>query len=235
MIGITVHTPEYKSLAVEACRRWREFTGLPVKRIERKRDGFRWKLRLDELHDGPCCFFDADWWLLREWKPESSGLLWQAVQDPMAFCDYSFVGKDCERFNLTREHYWNSGLFVCDLEREEHRAVFERARETWEENAESRLVSAHDATDQLHLNLATRELHTPMSMLPSSLNYYHFATLHGANPCIPREIIGLHGAGIPLKQKERKMRQQAAVFGEAVRPILPRRVAHDWDLIYSVR
>lgn len=235
MIGITVHTPDYRELAIEACRRWKLYTGLKVRRIERRRDGFHWKLRLDELHDGPCCFFDADWWLLREWRPEASGVLWQAVHDPMAFCDYSFVGKDCDRFGIDRSHYWNSGLFVCDLSREEHRAVFARARESWEENRNSKLIGVHDVTDQAHLNLATRELRTPFSFMAGATNYYHFATEHGAHPSIPREIIGLHGAGIPLKDKARKMRQQAAVFGGTVRPMLPRAVAFAFDLIYSVR
>lgn len=233
MIGITIHTPEYKALAVEACRRWREFTGLPVRRIERKRDGFRWKLRLDELHDGPCCFFDSDWWLLREWRPEPSGILWQAVHDPMAFCDYSFCGKDCERFEIDRAHYWNSGLFICDLSREDHRSVFERARQSWEENEGSTVVNVHDQTDQFHLNLATKELRTPFSMLPTSLNYYHFATQHGAHPSIPREITGLHGAGVPLASKMKVLRQQASVFGGEVRPMLPRAVAFHFQLMHE--
>lgn len=235
MIGITIHTPEYKALAVEACRRWREFTGLPVKRVERKRDGFHWKLRLDELHDGPMCFFDADWWLLRPWKPERSGLVWQAVHDPMAFCDYSFCGKDCDRFAIDRHNYWNSGLFICDLSYEEHRKVFARARESFAENKRSKVMNANDVTDQLHLNIATKELHTPFSFLPTATNYYHFAVTHGALPSIPREVIGLHGAGIPLKDKMRKLRAQAGVFGGEVRPMLPRAIAFHFNLTYNLR
>lgn len=235
MIGITIHTPEYKALAVEACRRWKLHTRLKVRRIERKRDGFHWKLRLDELHDGPCCFFDADWWLLRPWKPEPSGLVWQAVHDPMAFCDYAFCGKDCERFSIDRHNYWNSGLFICDLSYQEHRDVFKRARESYEENKASTVVKVHDVTDQFHLNLATKELHTPFSFLPTPVNYYHFATVHGALPATPREIVGLHGAGIPLKDKARKMRAQASVFGEEVRPMLPRAVDFHFSMTFNLR
>lgn len=235
MTGITITTPEYRQLAVEACERWRRFTGLPVKMIERKRDGFHWKLRLDDLHDGPCCFFDADWWLLREWNPDASGVMWQAVPDAMAFCDESFCGRDCARFGIDRARYWNSGLFICDLSRRDHRRVFGAARESWRENRRSKLARVADKTDQFHLNWAVQELGVPLSVLPTALNYYHFATRHGALPAIPREIVGLHGAGIPLAGKMEKLRQQAGVFGQPVMPMLPRAVAFHHDLQFNLR
>lgn len=235
MKGVTIFTPEYRELAKEACRRWERFTGLPARAIERKRDGFLWKLRLDELEDGPCCFFDADWWLLREWKPEASGVLWQAVHDAMVWSDHTFAGADSERFHLERTRYFNSGLFICDLSRREHRKVFAMARETWQENKRSRLVRAMDWTDQFHLNHAVQRLHTPLSLLPTALNYFHFALQEGGLPHAPREVTGLHGAGIPLKDKLGMLRAQARVFGAPVMPMLPRAVAFHHDLQFNLR
>lgn len=235
MIGITIVTPEYEALGREAVARWKQHTGLQAKVVRRKRDGFLWKLRLDEIYDGPCCFFDADWWLLREWRPEASGVLWQAVHDSMVWSDHTFAGADSERFGLDRTRYFNSGLFICDLGTKEHREVFALARETWAENQRSKLVKMKDWTDQFHLNWAIQHLGTPMSMLPTALNYFHFALQEGGLPHAPREIVGLHGAGIQLKDKMRDMKAQARVFGAPMVPMLPRAVAFQHELQFHLR
>jgi len=51
-----------------------------------------------------------------------------------------------------------------------------------------------------------------MHLIPLKFNFYLRASQWGQVPYIPRDIIGLHAAGIELKDKKRSLEIQAEVF-----------------------
>lgn len=236
LIGITVISPSYAKVGAEAVRRFKKFTGREVKVIQcADVDGYTNKLNLDLLHKGPMVFFDADWWLLREWRPQATGPVWTACLDPLVAAPFTFACKDCDRFNLDKTRYFNSGLFFCDTSLDSHRAVFKRARQMHRENARSTLVKAIDHTDQGWLNAAVQHLNVPQAFLPFAYNYYHFGVTEGGFPFTPAEVFGLHGAGIPPQHKAAKMRMQSAFLSESIAAPLPAAMALHHALSYQLR
>ena len=65
------------------------------------------------------------------------------------------------------------------------------------------------------LNFALQQLGVPLKLLPFSFNFYKKAVEWGSFPYIPREIVGLHAAGVPLERKFQVLRAQTSVFGES--------------------
>lgn len=211
-VGVTIVSPSYRRLAREAIRRFERFTGMEVKVIEcADKDGFKMKLELDK-HCGrrSVVFFDADLWFLRPWEPLPmlGTATWMACHDSAVWNPGSFCYKDCHENGLDRFHYVNSGLFLCDLRRQEHRDVFKSARASFRS---PKTVTA-DTTDQFHLNRAILKHAVPVAFLPPRFAFYSLAVVWGQYPAIPRELVGIHAAGVALKHKWDTLRAEASVF-----------------------
>lgn len=220
-LAVTVLSPAYEKVGKEAADRMTEFGGLPVKVLRCKDgEGFATKLQLDKLCGRrPVVFFDADWWMLRpqDLRAMVGGPTFLGCHDPTVFHEHCFPFKDCRDHGLDWQRYVNTGFFMVDFRRAEHRAIFGYARRSW---ARRKKLALHDPTDQYHINLGLLKAGVPFMPLPRAFNFFLFAATEGCCE-IPREIIGLHGAGVETKHKLKEMKHQAHVFGS--RPVLPMR------------
>lgn len=229
-VGVTLVSPGYEHLAEEAVRRFRVSTGLSVLVLHVEREpSYAAKLNLDLLvAPRPIVFFDVDLWMLRphEFAPLAGSGRFGAVPDAGAWNPRTFPYADCEREGWDRADYFNSGLLVCDLARPEIRAVFAAARKRLADCHAGRQEAPADYGDQYFLNWAVRQQPGLLRRLPLELNFYKRVVDGGNYPHLPREIIGLHAAGIPLGEKLAALHAQAAVFGEPVLPMCPQAEAH---------
>ncbi len=216
-VGVTVISPKYEYLAAEAVNRFRAKTKLDVIVVYSNQEpSFAAKLNLDLLvAPNPIVFFDADFWMLRPYSfiPLATSERFCAVPDPGAFTPLTFPYDDCEREGWDKEAYFNSGLFACDLRRPEIRTVFAEARQHLADCHRGLARRPADWTDQYFLNWAVRRHPGLFQPLPFALNFYKHAVDSGYASHIPRDIIGLHAAGIRADHKLHALRQQAPVFG----------------------
>ena len=233
-IGVTVISPSYREVGREAVKRFKRFTGLDVHIIRcRDEDGFHAKLRLDKACGRrPIIFFDADYWLLDRpgFEAMASPAL-VAVHDPAAFNPYAFPHTDCEAFHMPKSEYFNSGLMLLDFRLPQHRKLFQLARALYKRAKEK----PTDTTDQFWLNLARLRLGIPLTRLPTQYNFYLLSAYWGQQAWIPRHIIGLHGAGIPAREKHTRLQQQSAVFTHEYRAMHPEAMAFEMARITELR
>lgn len=219
MIAVTIISPSYEKVGREAVRRMERYSGLKVKVLQcSDKDGFETKLKLDRLcPKRPVLFFDADLWSLRKWDPGQmmgTGCFY-AVHDTAVWNCHTFCHHDTHRHGLDPARYFNSGLFIWDNRRPEHREVFKAARKSWAEQKAGR-KHYEDKTDQAHLNFGLLHSAVPLQWLPIQYNAYCFGIRHGQFPYYPRDIINLHGAGIAAKNKFARLKVEASVFGAKI-------------------
>ena len=239
MIGVTVVTPAYKHLEKEAVARFKKHTGLPVKVIRCKdADGFKTKLDLDRhCPQTRVVFFDVDLWLLRPMDPLKnwSPLAWMAVNDRAVFNVHAFPHTDCGSHQMHKMRYFNSGLIGINLALQHHRDVFKEARRLHRLVKSKKMKAPVDVTDQFYLNKAVQDLNIGQAMMPEKFNFYMKSADWGQSPCIPREIVGLHAAGEPLKRKLKALREQAAVFERPTGPMLEEAAFNNHSMIFDQR
>lgn len=222
-IGVMVVSPAYREVANRAEVRFRKYAGMDVHVVRcGDEEGFEAKLGLDrvrELEGRPIVFFDADWWLLRPAALREMALSgqWLGVRDPTVVHEHCFPCIDCQENGLQADRYLNTGFFICDLGRPEHCLVFATARRSWRAVQAGRMATA-DPTDQFHLNRGLLECGVQAGFLPMAYNFFLFAATEGCCE-IPREIVGLHGAGAQRADKLEELRVQSRVFGRAVAPM----------------
>jgi hypothetical protein len=232
-IGVTVVSTTYAEVAEEAIARFHRYTGLDVTVIRaREEPSFAAKLNLDTLiAPRPIVFFDADLWMLRPYDftllAESDRFC--AVHCPGAWNPSTFPHADCQANGWDKSTYINSGLFACDLRRPEIREVFTAARRCLEACHAGTLPHPVDWTDQFFLNWALQRQPGLLHLLPFALNFYKLAVDWGSYPHIPREIIGLHAAGVASDKKLETLHTQASVFGETTCPMHPEAIAHHFN------
>jgi hypothetical protein len=218
---LTVITPSYERVGREMVKRVKRFTGHDVKVIETSDDkGFEAKLHLDRYSKRPSWFMDCDLWPIREWKPEEmlignciQGCWDHAVMNPAAF-PYT----DCHQNGLDWQLYLNSGLLGLPLQLPEFRELFKVARQSWKDRKRGKKTYV-DVTDQASVNEAIKTLGLPIQFMPEQYNCYLFGIFHGQRPYIPRDIINLHGAGIPAKKKYSRLKVQASVLSQKMWPM----------------
>lgn len=187
MIAVTIGVGRCASLAIEAANRCRQFTGLDVailnevhQRRYRVAEPHHLKFHLFDILPAAdrLLYFDSDLWFVAEWNPAQFPS-WSAVRD-----NEFYVGtqRECERFGLPLDRYFNSGLFIIDRQ---HAKVLQVARSLCEQQSEMSVWR-----DQTWLNLAAKQC-------GMSVNLLHRA--HNTFP-IPHDgeapVIGAHGAGI---------------------------------------
>ena len=238
MMGVTVSTPKYAALAIEAVRRWKAFTGLPCEVIHCcDSKAYQVKMELDQrMPAEPCIFFDADWWLLRPlsitWPREA----WVAVHDAGVFHPGAFCQGDCERFGLDAALYFNSGFFAWDNALKTHRRVFEQARNFEHEQWSGKAADAmHDWGDQTPLNVGVQRAGVPLSLLPSAYNFCLHFVRGGCVPFIPRVVHAVHAAGFPLRHKMRHLKAAAELLSYEPEPMRPEAMAFHHALTFECR
>jgi hypothetical protein len=187
MIAVTIGLGRCASLAIEAANRCRQFTGLDVvilnechQRRYRAAEPHHLKFHLfDILPDADkLLYFDSDLWFVAAWNPELFPSL-SAVRDNE---HYEGMRRECERFNLAADQYFNSGLLIIDRE---HADVLQTAE----------LLRQHDGRssiwrDQTWLNLAAKQRNTPVHLIHRSYNTFPIPH-DGEAP-----VVGAHGAGL---------------------------------------
>lgn len=238
MIAVTVVTPSYRHLEKETVRRIKKFTGLPVKVIRCKdKDGFMKKLELDkECGRQRILFFDVDWRPLRVFEPSSwCSNAWFAVNDSACFNPHAFPHTDCELFGMNKIQYFNTGMFVCNLALKEHREVFQLARKLRSQVLKGTLQNPVDLTDQVYLNLSVQRLRTNLSLLPAKFNFYLLSAAWGQMQFIPRDIIGIHAAGVKLEGKAEALALQTKVFGYDICGVHPEAQFWEQARIFELR
>lgn len=254
-VGVTVVSPAYREVGREAVRRFRKYAGLEVVTIRcRDEEGFVTKLQLDrhpELKGRKVVYFDADWWLLR---PVELGAMCEGVTSTGAVGGvlepgclaggdaarrWSFPYVDCVSYaerGLRVDQYINTGFFLCDLGRAEHRGIFRRARVLWSRHRDGKMVPpVIDHGEQTIWNLARVESGVPLQRLPFAYNAYQYAVDGGTVAHMPRMVVGLHGAGIPPGRKLEEMKCQARVYGGTVDPMWEAVVRQSFALQYELQ
>lgn len=218
IIGITLATTGYEELAHEAARRFRRHTGCHALILTADgHDAFDLKFTLPRLAGGRvCCFFDADWWMIRDVSLDRfigmEGLA--AVPDPAAQHP-TFCQNDADVLNFPRDRYCNTGLMVFNSADSRVLAAFDRAAVLMAEKRAGLHPDVQDTTEQSMLNRALFENQLPTQFLPQEWNCYLHAAQHGHVDAIPARPYAVHAAGIPLHDKFRVLEQQAAVFSFA--------------------
>jgi hypothetical protein len=232
MIAATVVSPKYRKVAKEAIKRFKKFTGLVPIVIQAKDgdDAFFKKIRLDQLlPKKPTVFFDSDYWLLSHLDlSEMVGDCFYGVHDSAVFNPKAFPHTDCESFGMPKLDYINTGFFMCDLSNARHRGVFKSARKIKARVDSGKMDNPTDTTDQFYINMGRMQSGVGLSLLPNALNYYHYASVWGQQAWIPRNIIGLHGAGIPAEYKYETLVHQAKVFDHPFYPM--HQEAMNWEM-----
>lgn len=233
VIGVTITSPKYAHLTDEAVKRFTAMTHLDVVVIQSQTEpAFAVKLNLDLLvAPRPIVFFDVDLWMLRpfDFHPLAATGRWSAVPDPGAHNPAAFPHTDSEANGWSKADYFNSGLFVCDLSRESHRDVFKAARWKLERCHAGREPRPKDWTDQFFLNWSVQRVPGLLNPLPFAMNFYKKAVDWGSYPAIPREIIGLHAAGVDVRDKLAALINQERVFGEPTSRMIPEAQAFHYN------
>lgn len=218
---LTIITPSYERVGREMVRRFKRFTGHDVKVIETTDGkGFETKLHLDRYCKGPMWWADCDLWPIRHWNPEELyiGDCVQGAHDSAVFNPAAFPHTDCHKHGLDWRTYFNSGILGLPLDKPDFRELFKVARQSWKDRKNGRKTYV-DKTDQASINEAIQSLGLPVQFLPEQYNCYLFGVFHGQRPYIPRDIINLHGAGIPVKSKYARMKVQASVLSQQMWPM----------------
>lgn len=238
MIGVTVSTPKYAALSREAVVRFKRGTGLDVLVLKARdgEDAFLKKLRLElECPAVPCVSFDADWWLLRELDLSGLGTGWCAVHDAGVFHPAAFCKSDCERLELDKGSYFNSGFFSWDNGNAQHRQVFEIARTAEHAQFCGKADALDDWGDQSLLNLGVQRAGVPLALLPFGFNCMMHFVRGGVFPFVPRVVHAVHAAGVPLSHKMAHLKSMAQVFSYEPEPLQPEAVAFHHALSFDTR
>lgn len=187
MLGVTIGVGRCASLAIEAANRCRRFTGLDVvilnevhQRCYRVSEPHHLKFNLfDIMPDADrILYFDSDLWFVAAWNPEQFPSL-SAVRDNEF---YEGTQRECERFGLALDQYFNSGLFIIDRQ---HSQVLHVAKSLCEQQGAESIWR-----DQTWINLAAKQCGVPVNLLHRAHNTFPIPH-DGEAP-----VIGAHGAGI---------------------------------------
>lgn len=207
LIGVTLISPGYVELGTEAIQRMKHFAGLDtVATFVHEEPAFFGKFDFPEMVGRRrVVFFDADLWIVEPVDFSPLRGFW-GVHEMGAFKPNCFVAKDCEKFKIPKEEYYNTGLLLFDLDREDHRDVFKLARYFATEAYRGVRANTEDRTDQSWINLALSALNVERNFLPFEYNFFDFSVEHFGSKR-PEKIIGYHAAGVQLIDKLEHLRE----------------------------
>lgn len=218
ILGVTLASPAFLDLAVEAVRRWRDMTGEECIIITPPEDAAAHmvKLRIPQLvRPGPICFFDADLWFLRPCKPWellSDGFI--AVKDCGVRNPSTFAFSDCQTLRIDPDRYFNSGFFVCDTSRDGVRSAFAIAL-----NLAVQRRAVKDFGEQSYLNAGVQRVST-FHAAPDEWNVGPWAGIAGLQDTLPARPIGLHALGVPGHLKRERLELWERAFSPGLAPDL---------------
>lgn len=218
ILGVTLASPAFLDLAVEAVKHWRDATGQECIILTPPDDAAAHmvKLRIPELvRPGPICFFDADLWFLRPcepWKLLKPGHF-SAVHDVGVSNSNTFAFSDCKTLGIGSQKYFNSGFFVCDTSEAAIKKAFLAAQFL------AMTKKVKDFGEQSYLNKAAQE-EAAVSLVDPAWNVGPWAAIAGLVPSIPGEIIGLHALGIPGHLKRERLELWKSAFHPSLAPDL---------------
>jgi hypothetical protein len=187
MIAVTIGIGRCAPLAIEAANRCRRFTDLDVvilnqahQRRYRVAEPHHLKFHLfDILPDADrLLYFDADLWFVWAWNPRAFPSL-SAVRDNEL---YEGMRRECQRFGLPADRYFNSGLLIIDRQ---HAAVLSTAGQLRHHRGKSSIWR-----DQTWLNLAAQECGVPVHLIHRAYNTFPIPH-DGEAP-----VVGAHGTGL---------------------------------------
>lgn len=206
VIGVTIATTGYESLAQEAARRFRFFTGLPCIIITADgRDGYDLKFEIVKIAGGRVVFFfDADWFMIRPTPLNQfigmEGLA--AVVDPAGTHESNqFPMQDAAALGFPGSRYVNTGCMVFNSADSRVVRAFDRASVLMAEKRAGLHADVTDTTEQSLLCLALFENGLPTQFLPLRWNCYYYSVPAGLITSIPADIVAVHAAGVPLERK----------------------------------
>lgn len=183
MLAVTIGVGRCASMAIEAANRCRQFTGLDVVILNeahqrRYRVAEPHHLKFDILPDvDRLLYFDADLWFVASWNPTEFPSL-SAVRDNEL---YEGMRRECDRFGLVSDQYFNSGLLIIDRQ---HAGMLRIAERLLHQRGPSSIWR-----DQTWLNLAAKECGTPVHLIHRAYNTFPIPH-DGETP-----VIGAHAAG----------------------------------------
>lgn len=218
IIGITIATSGYETLAIEAARRFRLHTGCHCIILTADGDDcYDLKFALPRLADNRVCFFfDADWHMIRNVSLNQfigmDGLA--AVLDPAAtHHTRQFPMIDAEVLNFPKERYINTGCMVFNsMDARVHQA-FDRASVLMAEKRAGLHPGVVDKTEQSILNRALYEFCLPTQFLSPKWNTYYYSIPAGFIESIPADMVAIHAAGVPLEKKAEYLSIQTKAWG----------------------
>jgi hypothetical protein len=213
MIAVTVATPDYADMAHENAMWFKRNSGIDTMVVHVSastlREGFETKLSLDKLTAGKIVFFDSDYRLIKDVRGWIQG--WDignkiiGVHEPSASKgdDKFFSFLDPRTLGIPIKTHINTGFFACDTSKPIIKRVFSDARQIFHEKTNGLWNKITDQTDQTILNLAIHRNGARVKLADSAWNWFYYAFREGWCD-FPREVIGLHAAGVfgPVAKRE---------------------------------
>lgn len=204
MIGVTIASPRYASLAQQAVDSFRASTGCDAVVIHTTNEGnYDRKLNLHRLFSGQkqsVIYFDSDTlWVgkadLSKFEDREAFL---AVHDPCLAPGYGmeeeFPVADCKAHGLDPEAYFNSGIFIFN---HRHEAVFEKAKWAFKN------LKFKDFGEQSSLNYGVQHSPVKFELIGEEWNFFPFAHRRLDKVQWPVNLHVVHAAGYPPHLKER--------------------------------
>lgn len=230
ILGVTISTPGYQGLAIEAAKRFRKFSGCDTVILESDhKNGFNLKLELHRIFaNRDICFFDADLWPIREFdlSPYVNSGAVVGVNDPSSISPASFCYWDSISIGIPFSRYLNTGFLICDFKNRRVRNAFEFARNNI--NLKKQL-NIQDKTEQSVLNLGFKKC--KVVKIPLKWNFWKKAADWGHVQNIPRDVINVHAAGYELPMKWDILTKHAEVFGEKINDMNNKNTMHKGFII----
>lgn len=204
MIGVTIASPGYRDLAHHQADHFRKNSGLNTIVVETVDDGYHHKLELQSMFKGQqVVFFDADYRLIRpiNFRKLNPFNVFIAASDPGHLHQGMWASKDSGILGIDKSKYFNSGFWMANFANASHVRAFNLARQMLEEKKNGLWSDIGDPGDQSFMNAAMQRSGVQMSILHPKFNFFMHAWEHGCIESIPRGVIGIHAAGVPLDQK----------------------------------
>lgn len=222
ILGVTLATPAFYDLAVEAMKRWTLFTGQAgvILTGPEGPDAHWEKLRIPQmLPDQDICFFDADLWFQRPCRPweilASAPNCFHAMPDPGIANKHTFAHADCAAFKLDPDCYFNSGIFLCNTNTAAY--AFDEAIKIQHSRAARKKLA--DFGEQTALNFGVqRTMH--FHPLPPEWNVGPWLGIAGLQPSLPGQPIALHAMGCPAGIKRERLELWERAFSPSLAPDL---------------
>lgn len=198
MIGVTLSSPGFETLAEEARKRFQKHTGLQCFVVHTTKDhNYLAKLELANFFEQTVVWFDADLWFIQDCDLScfDDREEFFAVRDPGIYDTSHFPHHDSKVLDIDVEKYFNTGFYIWNSR---HNHVFAEAAKIMVENGRKRIDlngKLEDFGEQSSINAAVQR-HSKLELLSNSFNYMPFAEVHKLQAMeVMRNPLTIHAAG----------------------------------------